>query len=145
MNKNTLLSIFLIISIAFTMIGGFIGYAGTLAHLLIAVTTSVLLVVKLFHMRRWMQHAGEAVKSGKAGDHTKRTYLLSIFLFKIWFLTIISGIISFLRNIGYTTALEGINQVHGITAMVATGLTVAYVINHFYNKIQYKKGEKKPQ
>ena len=141
MNK-TIVTILMFVFVATTIANGFLRFGGTYVQATLGTITTVLLVVRLFMQRRWMQHAGEAVKSGKAGDHTKRAYLLSILLFKLWFLTALSGVLSFLRHIGYTTAFEGIGSVHGITAISSTVLLTVYVINHFYNEKLYKERQK---
>lgn len=108
-------------------------------HIGAGLATAVLLFWHLLMTQTWLKHASHAVRGHRAGDHTKRTYVLALFTFKIWFLAVLSGLLLAVIDAGLLRPIEGLGTAHGYSAMTGTVLLVACVISHWLGKRDHQK------
>lgn len=105
-------------------------YEAFLLHVGAGLMTALLLFWHLLTARKWLQHAGHAIRGQRAGEHTKRTYILAIFTFKVWFVAILSGVLLALTEAGVVNPIEGLATAHGYTAITGTVLLLACAISY---------------
>lgn len=118
---------FLLVSVIVTFVSVQFIYQILWFHVISGTVTGALFIVHMFHHRPWLLHATAALKSGKIGPQNKRLFIVSILLFKIWFLTIISGVFSLLNRVGIIENFETLGDIHNTLAMIGMVLIVVHL------------------